>query len=163
MGLAEAKAAGQTDCLFLNADGMVTEASTSNFFVVSDGVLWTPPLSAGLLAGITRGLLLRHCAEAGIEVREENLSEDDVRSADELFLSSTLRDIAPVARIDGRVLPGGAPGPVTRDLMASFQEFCHRLTETVYGPSFAAIPPRDRGPRYSASSMILAIRSRALR
>ncbi|MHC4079393.1 MAG: aminotransferase class IV [Planctomycetota bacterium] len=77
LGLKEARERGATDCLFLNAEGRVTEASTSNFYLVKADKLFTPGLSAGLLAGITRGLLLQLCAEHDIPCLEQDLTEAD--------------------------------------------------------------------------------------
>lgn len=124
LGLAEAKAAGATDCLFMNADGNATEASTANFYVVDDGAIWTPPLEAGLLPGITR-MLLRECAEnAGIGFGERDLSEADIGRSNEMFLSSTARDISPVTHVNGRELNGGEAGPFTAEMMGRFTQFC---------------------------------------
>ena len=131
LALAEAKAAGATDCVMLNADGSVTEASTSNVFARVDGVWCTPPLSAGILAGITRSSLLKFLPLAGERIDERALTRDDLVNADELFLSSTLRDIGPVTHLDGRVLhpdANGEPGagPSTAKLMPAFSEYLNR-------------------------------------
>lgn len=105
MGLAEAKKAGATDCLMLNADGHVTEASTSNVVVVKDGVHRTPPLGAGILAGITRSLWLDFLRARGERVEEVALTRRDLETADAIALTSTLRDVSPVTHLDGRHLP----------------------------------------------------------
>lgn len=139
LGLAEAKAKGATDCLFLNQDGHVTEASTSNFYLVEGETISTPPLSAGLLRGITRGLLFDLCAEAGITLVERDLSVQDLETATEAFLSSTLRHVAAVSEIDGRVLGDGTGGPVTTRLAQAFHEFRARRTRERYAPEFGAI------------------------
>ena len=110
LALAEAKALGATDCVMLNADGSVTEASTSNVFARIDGVWCTPPLTAGILAGITRSSLLKFLPQAGERVEERTLNKADLLAADELFLSSTLRDIGPVTQLNGRVLHPDAEG-----------------------------------------------------
>lgn len=139
LGLAEAKANGATDCLFLNIDGKVTEASTSNFYLVKDGVALTPPLRSGLLAGITRRLLFEMADERGLALEERELTVEDLATADEMFLSSTLRDIAPVTHVDDKPLHGGEPGPVTRQLATAFESFCEQRTREVYGPQFDAL------------------------
>lgn len=128
LALAEAKAAGATDCVMLNTDGSVTEASTSNVFARIDGVWCTPPLTAGILAGITRSHLLDFLPQAGERVEERALNKDDLVAAEELFLSSTLRDIGPVTHLDGKVLhpdANGEPGagPNTQKLMPAFGEY----------------------------------------
>lgn len=139
LGLAEAKERGATDCLFLNQEGHVTEASTSNVYLVKSGVVLTPPLRAGLLPGITRQLLFDYAKEAGIELREADLTEQDVQEADEVFLSSTLKDVYPVVEVDGRPIGDGRPGPLTRRLAAGFEEYCERLARHTYAPAFASL------------------------
>jgi branched-chain amino acid aminotransferase len=139
LGLMEAKAAGATDCLFLNGAGQATEASTSNFYAVSKGRIATPPLSAGLLRGITRALLFEFCANAGFPLTERQLSETEVRAADEMFLSSTLRDVLPVSSLDGIQVRNGAPGPVTREVMQGFEAFCERKVADDDGPALARL------------------------
>lgn len=128
LALAEAKDRGATDCLMLNTDGLVAEASTSNVFARIDGTWVTPPLHAGILAGVTRALLLDLLPRLGERVAERDLTPADVARADELFLSSTLRDLGPVTHLDGRALHGGEPGPVTSRLLplvgAHFAERC---------------------------------------
>lgn len=130
LGLAEAKARGATDCVMLNAQGFVTEASTSNVFARIDGVWCTPPLQAGILAGVTRGLLLRFLPSVGEEVLERDLTGGELREAEELFLSSSLRDIGPVTHLDGHALHGGGPGPRTLRLHERFVAWAaNRLRE----------------------------------
>jgi branched-chain amino acid aminotransferase len=130
LGLAEAKAAGATDCVMCNAGGFVTEASTSNVFARIGGTWCTPPLQAGILAGITRALLLELLPRLGERVAERQLTAADLRGAEELFLSSTLRDIGPVTHLDGRALHGGGVGPSTAALLPRVQEaFAARLRE----------------------------------
>jgi len=139
LGLAEAKARGATECLFLNRDGQLTEASTSNFYMVRDGVIVTPAPGAGLLSGITRGLLLDLCESIDLELKEQDLGEADLAAADEVFLSSTLRDIVPVTVVDGAQVGDGKPGPVTRRLAEQFDQFCERLARDRYGPELDAL------------------------
>ena len=80
-------------------------------FVVVDGVVRTPPLDSGCLAGITRELVLEWCAADGLEVVEEALPLDVLTRASEVFITSSIKDVFPVSAVDGRALP--APGPVT--------------------------------------------------
>jgi len=105
LGLAEAKAQGATDCVMLNADGSVTEASTSNLFVRLDGVWCTPSLDVGILAGITRALLLEFLPSVGEAVEERTLTKADLERAEEMFLCSTLRDMSPVTHFNGAAMP----------------------------------------------------------
>ena len=139
LGLAEALARGATECLFLNHAGNVTEASTSNYFLVVGDRLLTPPVSAGLLRGITRTLLLDCCAQNQVEVEERDVSEEEARNADEMFLSGTSKDIAPVTHLDGIEIHGGVPGPFTARLMERFSDYCDRRLETIDRPYFDSI------------------------
>ena len=136
MGLKEARARGATDCLFMNQDGVLTEASTSNVWIVKDGEVVTPALSAGLLAGVTRRLLMAMCEEQGIRCVEKDLTRADVLGADGLFLTSTLRDISPVDAVDGETRP--VCDTVT-DLAARFLDYCDRIAVEVYKPAIEAL------------------------
>jgi len=134
LGLAEAKDLGATDCVMVSAFGVVTEASTSNLFAFVDGAWTTPALGDGILAGITRSLLLQSAAATGERVVERHLTAGDLRRADEIFLSSTLRDIGPVTHLDGRAIGDGRPGPRTSRWMASFQTFVQDRLRNHDGP-----------------------------
>ncbi|MCC6671237.1 MAG: aminotransferase class IV [Planctomycetes bacterium] len=139
LGLIEAKASGGTDALFLNTEGHVTECSTSNLWVLRDGVLRTPPLDAGILAGITRKLLLEMCRGEGTAAVEENLTPHDVTSAEEVFVSASLRDLVPVTRVDGAPIGDGRPGPVTTRLAERFERFSAQRHADVYVPQWRAL------------------------
>lgn len=132
LGLREARQLGATDCVFLNAAGHVTEASTSNLFVVRGGTIATPRLDDGILAGVTRALLLAFCRERGDRVEERHLAAEDLRSADEVFLTSTLRDVAPVTHLDGA--PIGGRQEFARQLLREFSAFADERARTVDGP-----------------------------
>jgi branched-chain amino acid aminotransferase len=139
LGLREAKVKGATDCLFLNASGHVTEASTANVFAVHGARVRTPPLDAGILAGVTRALLLEFLRARGGEVAEADLTPADLHSADELFLTSTLRDLAPVTHIDGAPVGGGMPGPFVRALAREFTARADRRAREQDGPAMARL------------------------
>lgn len=111
IALARAKEHGAVEALFANTRGELCEATGSNVFVVTDGVLRTPPLESGCLAGITRELVLEWWRAEGHEVREEPLPLDVLEHADEVFLTSSIKDVFPVSAVDGRALSW--PGPVT--------------------------------------------------
>ena len=144
LGLAEAKAHGATDCVMLNGQGFVTEASTSNLFARIGGVWCTPPLDAGILAGVTRALLLEFLPSQGERVQERPLTSADLREAEELFLSSSLRDIAPVTHLDGRALHGGHPGPGSMRLSPQFTEYTARRLRERYAPAWRRLVGGDR-------------------
>ncbi len=116
IALARARQDGATEALFANTAGRLCEGTGSNVFVVLDGELHTPPLASGCLAGITRALVAEWSG-----ARETDLPMDVLDRADEVFLTSSLRDVQAVHRIGGRVLDG-APGPVTAKAMRLFEE-----------------------------------------
>jgi branched-chain amino acid aminotransferase len=116
VALARAHEQGASEALFGNTAGRLCEGTGSNVFVVLDGELHTPPLASGCLAGITRALVVEW-----LGAKETDLPLDVLERADEVFLTSTLRDVQAVHRVDGRELPG-APGPVTAEAMRVFDE-----------------------------------------
>ena len=139
LGLAEAKAAGATDCLFLNGAGHATEASTSNFYMVRDGRIATPPVEAGILRGITRELLFELCAELDVGIDVRDFGVDELRDADEMFLSSTLTEVAPVESLDGVKIGDGRPGPVTTRLREHVEAHCARWTREHDRPGYVEL------------------------
>ncbi|MGW7432619.1 aminotransferase class IV [Streptomyces sp. NPDC054861] len=116
VALARAREQGGSEALFANTVGQLCEGTGSNVFVVLDGRIHTPPVSSGCLAGITRALAVEWTG-----ARETDLPFDVLDRAEEIFLTSTLRDIQAVHRVDGRDL-AGAPGPVTAKAMRIFDE-----------------------------------------
>ncbi|MFJ9738855.1 aminotransferase class IV [Streptomyces sp. NPDC101166] len=116
VALAHAHRDGASEALFGNTVGRLCEGTGSNVFVVLDGEIHTPPLASGCLAGITRALAVEWTG-----ARESDLPLDVLERADEVFLTSTLRDVQAVHRVDDRELPG-APGPVTAKAMRVFDE-----------------------------------------
>jgi branched-chain amino acid aminotransferase len=114
--LAEARRRGAGEALFANTRGNLCEGSGSNIFVVLGERLLTPPLSAGCLAGITRGLIIE---STGFEVDQRDLPWEALMEADEAFLTSTIRDVQPIARVDGRRLVS-TPGPVTQAVSQAY-------------------------------------------
>jgi branched-chain amino acid aminotransferase len=115
---AEAVKAGYDEGILLNSNGYVTDGSGENVFVVRDGVLCTPPLAAGCLAGITRASILQIAADEGIRVREADMVRTDLYLADEAFFTGTAAEVVPIREVDDRVL--GDPGPITRRLQEVF-------------------------------------------
>ncbi|KPJ64311.1 branched-chain amino acid aminotransferase [candidate division KD3-62 bacterium DG_56] len=108
--------------VMLNHQGFVAEATGDNIFVYRQNRLITPPLSVGILEGITRDTVIDLAREAGVPVGEEVFNQYDLYNADECFLTGTAAEIVPVVKIDGRIIGEGRPGPVTRDLIARFRE-----------------------------------------
>ena len=122
LAMQEAYKRGAAEALMKNTRDEIAECAMSNIFVVKDGTVRTPPTTAGLLAGVTRAFVLELAAKTGTRAVEETLREDDVASADEMFFTSTTREIVPVVRVDDRVIGSGKPGPVTQRLRAAFAE-----------------------------------------
>jgi branched-chain amino acid aminotransferase len=114
--------AGCIEALMLNHKGEVAECTGDNIFLVRHGVLLTPPLEAGILAGVTRDAVIEVARTANIEVRELPLIKHDVYIADECFLTGTAAEIIPVVRVDSRTIGAGKPGPMTRDLEKRFKK-----------------------------------------
>jgi branched-chain amino acid aminotransferase len=106
----------------LNSEGFVAECTGDNIFIVQKGRLYTPPLSAGALYGITRNTVLDCARDLGIQASEPNLTRYDLYIADEMFLTGTAAEIVPVVKVDGRVIGSGKPGPVTARLISEFRE-----------------------------------------
>lgn len=116
-----ARAAGAHEALFVDAAGRVTEGTSSNLFLVRGGLLLTPPLDAGILEGVTRGVVLRLAAAEGVRAEERPLTTADLAQADELFITSTAREILPATRLGAAAVGQGRPGPVTARLHAAFR------------------------------------------
>lgn len=118
----EAIQAGALEGLMLNEQGYVAECTGDNIFIVRDGVIHTPPIDAGALDGITRRVIFRLAAEAGVPLRETNMSRYDIYTAHECFLTGTAAEVIPVVSLDRRVIGSGKPGAITNDLIVRFHE-----------------------------------------
>ena len=121
LAMQEALRAGAAEALMRNHRGELAECAQSNVFLVRGGAALTPPLDAGILEGVTRNFVFEVGASAGIPVREETLRPGDIEAADELFVTSTTREVQAVTRVDGKPVGDGRPGPVTRALAAEFR------------------------------------------
>jgi len=117
----EANNAGCEEAIMLNSEGFVAECTGDNIFMVKGNQLLTPPLSAGALYGITRGVVMDLARQSGLIVGEPNLTRYDLFNADECFLTGTGAEIIPVTKIDGRVIGSGKPGAATRGLVAKYR------------------------------------------
>jgi D-alanine transaminase len=115
-----AKKAGASDAIFVQEDETVNEATAGNVFLVSRGRLRTPPKSTHILAGVTRDKLLEAGRAAGIEAAEERISKSDLYAAEEIFLTSTTSEVAPVVTVDGKQIGTGKPGPVSARIYEQF-------------------------------------------
>jgi branched-chain amino acid aminotransferase len=113
------------EAIMYNHEGYVAEATGDNIFIVRDGVIYTPPIEAGALEGITRAVVMRLAKEENIEVVEKNLTRFDLYICDEFFLTGTAAEVIGVVGVDGRVVGDGNPGPITRLLRKKFFEYAH--------------------------------------
>jgi branched-chain amino acid aminotransferase len=130
--------AGAEEGLMCNYRGELTECSQANFFMVRGGAALTPKSAAGLLEGVTRAFIFELGRELGIDVREEALVPTDLESADEMFITSTTRELSPVVKLDDRVVGSGKPGAVTKRLLERYQTKAQELTSA--RPSLIANP-----------------------
>lgn len=109
------------DAIFIR-DGMVTETSHANVMAVVDGVVWTHPIDGSVLPGVTRDVVIELARAAGIAVREEAMTVDAFRRANEVFLVGTLSDVMPIVKVDGKPVGDGKPGPVSLRLFKALRE-----------------------------------------
>jgi 4-amino-4-deoxychorismate lyase len=119
---AEAKQRGADDAVFLSSEGYVLEGPVTNVWWRRDATLFTPSLELGILAGVTRSQILRSADELGYSVEEGWFGLDAVANAEEAFTSSSVRELMPVVRLDGRSVGGGRPGPAARSLQQALRD-----------------------------------------
>jgi len=120
----EALKAGYDESIMLNTQGMVSEASAENVFRVKDGIVSTPPASAGVLRGITRDTIIRVVPERGMEFRRTDISREELYTSDELFLTGTAAGVTPVREVDGRKI-GSGEWPITQRLREAYLDIVH--------------------------------------
>lgn len=124
----KAKEAGAFEAVLVRDDGIVTEGSSSNFFLVKDDVLWTHPADNMILGGVTRRVLLEKIApQLKLHVVEKTFTMDFVKKADEAFLTGTSTEIMPVTKIDRDQVGNGEPGEITRKIQAAYQELIQQV------------------------------------
>jgi branched-chain amino acid aminotransferase len=128
----EANNAGVEEAVMLNAAGYVAEGTADNLFIVKNGALLTPSLSAGALYGITRATVIELAEQGGVKVSEPNLTRHDLFNADECFVTGTGAEIMPVVKIDGRVIGTGKPGPLTKKLVEEYHALTKVSGEVIY-------------------------------
>lgn len=128
----EASNAGVIEAIMLNNEGYVAECTGDNIFIIKDNNLFTPPLSAGALRGITRSVVLKIAEQEGLKISEPNLTRYDLYNADECFLTGTAAELVPVVSIDRRIIGNGKPGPVTLRLLDRFHSLTKESGEPIY-------------------------------
>ncbi len=122
----QAVSEGATEAILIR-DGFATEGSASNFFIVRQGVIVTPPKSHLILPGITRDLLVELAHKQGMPVEEREITEAELKGADEVWLSSSTREVVPVTRLNGHLLGDGSPGPVWKQMARHYVDFKRTL------------------------------------
>jgi branched-chain amino acid aminotransferase len=132
MARIEANLAGADEALMLNDTGNVAECTADNVFVVKRGQIFTPPITAGALRGITRSVVFEIAAELTVKITEADITRHDVFIADECFLTGTAAEIIPVIKADGRPIGNGKPGPITARMIARFRELTRESGTEIY-------------------------------
>jgi branched-chain amino acid aminotransferase len=123
MAKIEAIDAGVAEAIMLNDKGHVAECTGDNLFIVKDGTAFTPPPQAGILIGITRGVVIKLAGECSVPLREQTILPADLYAADECFLTGTAAEVIPVTKIDGRPIGTGRPGAVSLKLSGAFRQY----------------------------------------
>jgi branched-chain amino acid aminotransferase len=132
MAKIEAQNAGAGEGLMLNEQGFVSECTGDNIFIIKNGVITTPPISAGALAGVTRSVVFDLAAEFSIPIHEPMMTRYDIFTADECFLTGTAAEIIPAVKLDTRPIGDGKPGPITRRLITRFRELTASTGTPIY-------------------------------
>ncbi|UOG92489.1 MAG: branched-chain amino acid transaminase [Candidatus Thiothrix sulfatifontis] len=128
LALREALDDGYDEALLLDVDGFVSEGSAENFFLIKEGVLYTPELTAAL-DGITRKTVITLARDLGYEVREKRISRDEVYMADEAFFTGTAAEVTPIRELDRRAIGSGSRGPITEQLQSLYLDIVHGRSE----------------------------------
>lgn len=128
LAMQEAYKRGAFEGIMRNYRGELAECTTANLFIVKNGTLLTPPLEAGLLAGITRAFVLELAAALGIPAHEAVLHDADLFSADEAFLTSTTRELVPITTVDEQTIGAGVPGSITNRLLTEYRAQAQTMT-----------------------------------
>lgn len=128
----EANRAGVLEAIMLNNQGLVTEGSGDNIFIVRRDKLITPPTYVGALEGITRRVVMELAEKSGLQTLEQPFTRHDLYTAQECFLTGTAAEVIPVIEVDERVIGSGKPGPVTRQLIKDFREECATTGLEIY-------------------------------
>lgn len=132
MAKIEAQNAGAGEGLMLNEQGFVSECTGDNIFIIKNGVIFTPPIAAGALAGVTRAVVFDLAAEFGIPIREPMMTRYDIFTADECFLTGTAAEVIPAVKLDTRLIGDGKPGPITQRLIGRFRELTASTGTPIY-------------------------------
>jgi branched-chain amino acid aminotransferase len=132
MARIEANLAGADEALMLNDAGNIAECTADNVFIIKHGQIFTPPITAGALRGITRSVVFDMAGEFDLKVTEADLTRHDIFVADECFLTGTAAEIVPVVKADGRSIGNGTPGPITTRIIARFREMTRETGTPIF-------------------------------
>jgi branched-chain amino acid aminotransferase len=132
MARIEANLAGADEALMLNDAGNVAECTADNVFIIKRGQIFTPPITAGALRGITRSVVFDIAAELGLKISETEITRHDVFIADECFLTGTAAELIPVIKVDGRTIGTGKPGPITARMIERFRELTRETGTPIF-------------------------------
>jgi branched-chain amino acid aminotransferase len=132
MARIEANLANADEALMLNDAGNVAECTADNVFIIKRGQIFTPPITAGALRGITRSVVFEIAAELGIKITETEITRHDVFIADECFLTGTAAEVIPVIKVDSREIGNGKPGPISARMIARFRQLTRETGTPIY-------------------------------
>jgi branched-chain amino acid aminotransferase len=132
MARIEANLAGADEALMLNDAGNIAECTADNVFIIKHGQIFTPPITAGALRGITRSVIFDIAGEFDLKVMEVDFTRHDIFVADECFLTGTAAEIVPVVKADGRPIGNGTPGPITTRIIARFREMTRETGTPIF-------------------------------
>jgi len=132
MARIEANLASADEALMLNDAGNVAECTADNVFIIKHGRIFTPPITAGALQGITRSVVFDIAGEFDLKVVEADFTRHDIFVADECFLTGTAAEIVPVVKADGRTIGNGKPGPITIRIVARFREMTQKTGTPIF-------------------------------
>lgn len=127
----EANVKGGNEAIILDSRGLVSEGSGDNIFVIKEGLIFTPHTISNL-KGITRAAVMELAEIKGNPIQEKEMGLFDLYTADEVFVTGTAAEVAPVTKVDGRVIGTGKPGPITKELMAAFKELAMTTGTTIF-------------------------------
>jgi len=125
----EAKARGAYEAILLNTDGYISDGITSNIYMIHGSTLKTPSSDASIVEGITRGAVLDLARQVGMEVKEGLFRPDEIVGSDEMFLTSTNREVVPIVKVDGKTISNGLPGPWTLKILGAYRKAIEQLAQ----------------------------------
>ena len=152
LAVMEVTLAGYDEAILLTDDGYIADGSGENVFVLKDGVIYTPDLSASILPGITRDTIVQIAQDLGYTVREKQLIRSDLEVADEVFFTGTAAEVTPVREIDDHDIGAGEPGPVTRAIQEAYLDTVRgRREQWSHWLDRVAMTPAEQAPAVPGS------------